>query len=186
MTSIPPAGSGFSGSVEFAPGFAPRPGITHALFDFDGTLSLIREGWPDIMVPMFVEMLPALPGETDADRRRLCLDDIMRLNGKQTIYQMIQLADRAASDAGFVATLNGGHVAVGDDRSGWSPRRRHTGFELDHTRLGGLPRSVSFCASLPHFLRTTNGGTNWSAVSSGIRRGYSNARSRIVVHMRGA
>ena len=23
----------------------------HALFDFDGTLSLIREGWPDVMVP---------------------------------------------------------------------------------------------------------------------------------------
>ena len=27
------------------------------VFDFDGTLSLIREGWPEIMVPMMVEVL---------------------------------------------------------------------------------------------------------------------------------
>jgi phosphoglycolate phosphatase len=90
----------FKGHVEFAAGFAPRPTLTHALFDFDGTLSLIREGWPEIMVPMFVEMLPPLAGETDEQRRRLCLDDIMRLNGKQTIYQMIQLAGRIQERGG--------------------------------------------------------------------------------------
>jgi phosphoglycolate phosphatase-like HAD superfamily hydrolase len=90
----------FQGFVELAPSFAPRPGITHVLFDFDGTLSLIREGWPDVMVPMFVEMLPLVPGETEADRRRLCFDDIMRLNGKQTIYQMIQLAERIKERGG--------------------------------------------------------------------------------------
>ena len=55
--------------MEFSSGFAPRPGISHVLFDFDGTLSLIRQGWPEIMVPMFVEMLPPLPGETEAARR---------------------------------------------------------------------------------------------------------------------
>jgi phosphoglycolate phosphatase-like HAD superfamily hydrolase len=84
----------FTGLVQFSPHSSPRPGITHVLFDFDGTLSLIRQGWPDVMVPMFVDFLPALPGETDAMRRRLCFEDIMRLNGKQTIYQMIQLAER--------------------------------------------------------------------------------------------
>lgn len=88
------AASAFIGRVEFTPAFAPRPQLSHVLFDFDGTLSLIREGWPDVMVPMFVELLPAVPGETAAARRQLCLDDIMRLNGKQTIYQMIQLAER--------------------------------------------------------------------------------------------
>ena len=30
---------------------------THALFDFDGTLSLIRSGWMGVMVPMMVEVL---------------------------------------------------------------------------------------------------------------------------------
>jgi phosphoglycolate phosphatase len=90
----------FAGKVEFSPSFAPRPAISHVLFDFDGTLSLIREGWPEVMVPMFVEMLPPAPGETEDDRRRLCYDDIMRLNGKQTIYQMIQLADRIQQRGG--------------------------------------------------------------------------------------
>jgi len=92
--------SDFAGLVEFSPGFRPRPKISHVLFDFDGTLSLIRQGWPEVMVPMFVEMLPPLPEETEAARRHLCYDDIMRLNGKQTIYQMMQLAERISERGG--------------------------------------------------------------------------------------
>ena len=90
----------FVGRVEFAPHFAPRPDISHVLFDFDGTLSLVRQGWPEVMVPMFVEMLPPLPGESEESRRQLCYDDIMRLNGKQTIYQMIQLSERIKERGG--------------------------------------------------------------------------------------
>ena len=90
----------FTGQVILRPTFAPRPGISHVLFDFDGTLSLIRQGWPEVMVPMFIEELPALPGETDADRGRLAFEDIMRLNGKQTIYQMMQLAARIRERGG--------------------------------------------------------------------------------------
>ena len=92
--------SGFTGHIEFTADFAPRPGISHVLFDFDGTLSLVREGWPEVMVPMFVEMLPKVSSETDEQRRQMCLDDIMRLNGKQTIYQMIQLAERIKERGG--------------------------------------------------------------------------------------
>jgi phosphoglycolate phosphatase-like HAD superfamily hydrolase len=90
----------FSGQVIIRPAFAPRPEISHVLFDFDGTLSLIRQGWPDVMVPMFTEVLPPLTGETEGDRRRLAFEDIMRLNGKQTIYQMIQLAERIRERGG--------------------------------------------------------------------------------------
>ena len=89
-----------SGRVELAPAFAPRPAVSHVLFDFDGTLSLLREGWPDVMVPMFAEMLPRRAGETDAAARQLLLDDVMRLNGKQTIYQMIQFAERVKEREG--------------------------------------------------------------------------------------
>jgi phosphoglycolate phosphatase-like HAD superfamily hydrolase len=96
MRSVPR----FQGLVQFSPGFAPRPEISHVLFDFDGTLSLIRQGWPEVMVPMFAEMLPPLPGETEEARRQLCEEDIMRLNGKQTIYQMIQLAERIRERGG--------------------------------------------------------------------------------------
>lgn len=87
-------------SVELPEALSPRPEISHVLFDFDGTLSLIRQGWPEVMVPMFVEALPRLPGESEDDLRQLVLDDIMRLNGKQTIYQMIQLAERVRERAG--------------------------------------------------------------------------------------
>jgi len=84
----------------FSPGFVPRPQISHVLLDFDGTLSLIREGWPEVMLPMFAEMLPALTGESEEARRLLLYEDIMRLNGKQTIYQMIQLAERIKDRGG--------------------------------------------------------------------------------------
>ena len=87
-------------SVELPLPLVPRPGLRHVLFDFDGTLSLIRQGWPEIMVPMFLEMLPSKIGETAEVARQLVFDDIMRLNGKQTIYQMIQLAERVRERGG--------------------------------------------------------------------------------------
>jgi phosphoglycolate phosphatase len=87
-------------SVELPRPLEPRPEIGHVLFDFDGTLSLIRQGWPEVMVPMFVEVLPRRPDESDEALREMVLDDIMRLNGKQTIYQMIQLADRIRERGG--------------------------------------------------------------------------------------
>jgi len=90
----------FHGLVEFSPGFAPRPGISHVLFDFDGTLSLIREGWVEVMMALFLEMLPPLPGETEPATRQMLHDDIMRQNGKQTIYQMIQFAERIKERGG--------------------------------------------------------------------------------------
>jgi phosphoglycolate phosphatase-like HAD superfamily hydrolase len=90
----------FSGEIVLRPSFAPRTEISHVLFDFDGTLSLIRQGWPDVMVPMFTEMLPPREGETEADRRRMAFEDIMHLNGKQTIYQMMQLCERIKERGG--------------------------------------------------------------------------------------
>jgi phosphoglycolate phosphatase len=72
-----------------------RPGVAfrHVLFDFDGTLSLIREGWPAVMVAMMTEeLLAAGAAERPEDISRRCYDFVMRLNGKQTVYQMIQLA----------------------------------------------------------------------------------------------
>lgn len=90
----------FSGYVEFAPGFAPRPQITHVLFDFDGTLSLVREGWPEVMLGMFVEMLPSRADDDPEAVRAMLFDDMMKLNGKQTIYQMMQLAERIKERGG--------------------------------------------------------------------------------------
>ncbi|MCK4282862.1 MAG: HAD family hydrolase [Candidatus Brocadiae bacterium] len=73
----------------------------HVLFDFDGTLSLIREGWPSIMVPMMVEILQATGTDESAERLHDCaFEFVMQLNGKQTIYQMIRLAEEVEGRGG--------------------------------------------------------------------------------------
>ncbi len=72
----------------------PRGRFRSVLFDFDGTLSLIREGWPGVMIPMMVRALRETgTAETDAELTSAVEDFVMRLNGRQTIYQMIQLAE---------------------------------------------------------------------------------------------
>lgn len=90
----------FKGIVEITPGFRARPEIKHVVFDFDGTLSIIREGWPAIMMGMFTEMLPARSGDTPEAVRQMLFDDMMKLNGKQTIYQMMQFAERVKERGG--------------------------------------------------------------------------------------
>ncbi len=72
-----------------------------ALFDFDGTLSLIRSGWMDVMVPMMVEILADLKtGETEEQLRAVIEDFVWRLTGKETIYQMIALAEAIEARGG--------------------------------------------------------------------------------------
>lgn len=104
QSAAPPASAtsrdGFAGLIEFAATFQPRPRISHVVFDFDGTLSLIREGWPVIMLGMFVEMLPSRPDDRAEAVREMLFDDMMKLNGKQTIYQMIQFAERVRERGG--------------------------------------------------------------------------------------
>lgn len=65
-----------------------------ALFDFDGTLSLIRAGWQHVMIPMMVNELRQTNTNEPVDELAAIVDDFVnRLTGKQTIFQMIQLAD---------------------------------------------------------------------------------------------
>jgi phosphoglycolate phosphatase-like HAD superfamily hydrolase len=74
------------------------------LFDFDGTLSLIRSGWMEVMVPMMVEILGELrSGEGEAELRAVVEDFIWRHTGRQTIYQMIALADEIQKRGGAPA-----------------------------------------------------------------------------------
>lgn len=83
-----------------------RPGASAsqarvALFDFDGTVSLIRSGWVEVMVPMMVEILAELnTGESDETLRTLVEEFVSRLTGEQTIYQMIELARQVEQRGG--------------------------------------------------------------------------------------
>jgi len=76
-----------------------RPGVTAqqakvVIFDFDGTLSIIRSGWMDVMVPLCVEQLDALDSSESAAQLRAVVEEfVWRLTGKETIYQMMALAD---------------------------------------------------------------------------------------------
>ena len=85
----------FSGLVEFSPGFAPRPQISHAVFDFDGTLSWLRHGWPDIMYRVFRGHFPIRAGESEAAVHELLIAEILSLNGKPSICQMERFAELA-------------------------------------------------------------------------------------------
>lgn len=79
----------------------PRAPVRAALFDFDGTLSLIREGWPEVMIPMMVEHLAQTPAAEARDLLAQRVEEfVMRQNGKQTIYQMIQLAEEVRQRGG--------------------------------------------------------------------------------------
>ena len=73
----------------------------HVLFDFDGTLSLVREGWPEVMVPLMVEALRETEtDESDEQLQTIANTFVMELNGKQTIYQMIRLVSEIEKRGG--------------------------------------------------------------------------------------
>ncbi len=72
-----------------------------AFFDFDGTLSLIRSGWVDVMVPMMVEILLDLKtGETEKELTTIVEEFVWKLTGKETIYQMMEFAEHVKKRGG--------------------------------------------------------------------------------------
>ncbi len=76
--------------------------IRHVVFDFDGTISLIRDGWQNVMVPMMVECLQTETNTTETQEalESLVVDFVDKLTGKQTIYQMIQLSEEIEKRGG--------------------------------------------------------------------------------------
>lgn len=72
------------------------------LFDFDGTLSLIREGWPRVMIGMMVEILRdlKLAKEPDEELWGLIERFVMALNGHPTVVQMARFAEEVAARGG--------------------------------------------------------------------------------------
>ena len=78
-----------------------RGKVRHAVLDFDGTISLIRDGWQNVMVPMMIDVLMETP--TNESRKQLestVVKFVDQLTGKQTIYQMIQLCEEIQKRGG--------------------------------------------------------------------------------------
>src|SRR5438034_8185801 len=97
MVSLPQ----FSGTVELRPTFSPRPQLSHVVFDFDGTLSWLRHGWPEIMAELFREHVKPLPAESENELHELLLEEILSLNGRPSIYQMERCAELARERGGI-------------------------------------------------------------------------------------
>jgi phosphoglycolate phosphatase-like HAD superfamily hydrolase len=72
----------------------PPPGRRSAvLFDFDGTLSLIRRGWQQVMIDYIVDRLAQATGSQPDSFREEVRVWVAHLTGKQTVYQMLRLAE---------------------------------------------------------------------------------------------
>jgi len=71
---------------------APRGRFRYGIFDFDGTISLLREGWEKIMAPVMIEAIcgdhPPTP-----EIERAVAEYIDRSTGIQTIFQMEHLVE---------------------------------------------------------------------------------------------
>jgi len=77
-----------SATLDFPTALRGRPDISHVIFDFDGTLSWLRHGWPTTMQELFREYYPAQAGEDENGIREFLLSGLLALNGRQSIYQM--------------------------------------------------------------------------------------------------
>ncbi|MBC8356921.1 MAG: HAD family hydrolase [Planctomycetes bacterium] len=88
-------------AIEIVNANHPQGPFRAAIFDFDGTLSLLRRNWQAVMIPMMVDILAETGTTESREHLHRCVDEfVMRLNGKQTIYQMIQLAEEVSKRGG--------------------------------------------------------------------------------------
>lgn len=78
-----------------------RGQFKHGLFDFDGTVSLLREGWQRIMAPVMTEMICGQTEPTPEIENEV-LEFIEESTGIQTILQMARLVEMVR-EHGFVS-----------------------------------------------------------------------------------
>jgi phosphoglycolate phosphatase-like HAD superfamily hydrolase len=70
-----------------------RGHVRVAIFDFDGTLSLLREGSTEIMHSLMLDTLMQTPQREDETTLRNFISDIIyQTAGQQTMYQMVRFA----------------------------------------------------------------------------------------------
>jgi phosphoglycolate phosphatase-like HAD superfamily hydrolase len=84
----------------------PAPGrLRFAVFDLDGTLSLLRAGWQRVMADLMVEALQATPqAEAEAELRTRIAEPVFGLAGRPTVVQMQWLVDEVRQRGGSPQT----------------------------------------------------------------------------------
>lgn len=113
-----------------------QPGMKVAarlvIWDFDGTVSLLRAGWAEIMSGLFLEKWRATvaPQAPDAEQARL-QQDLLRLNGHPPIHQMMDFADQVRRRGGTPESPEAYHQAFQERLS------RRIQERLEESRLQG-------------------------------------------------
>ena len=84
----------------------PAPGrLRFAVFDFDGTLSLLRTGWQGVMADLMVKALQATPrAEAEAQLRARITEPVFGLAGRPTLIQMQWLVEEVRQRGGTPQT----------------------------------------------------------------------------------
>ena len=84
----------------------PAPGrLRFAVFDGEGTLSLLRAGWQRVMADLMVEALQATPrAEGEAQLRAQTAEPVFGMAGRPTVLQMQWLVDEVTQRGGAPQT----------------------------------------------------------------------------------
>ncbi len=79
-----------------------RGHIRYAVFDMDGTLSLLRQGWQDVMVSAMLAELQQTPAhESKPELLRYVTELVTQTTGQTTSYQMVRLFDEVLKRGGM-------------------------------------------------------------------------------------
>ena len=86
--------------IELLPSFRPRPKVSHVVFDFDGTLSWIRHGWPEVMQSVMAPRFPLRENETVGDLRDYLFSTMYDFNGRPTAVYMEAMCEEIEKRGG--------------------------------------------------------------------------------------
>ncbi|MGV3533369.1 MAG: HAD family hydrolase [Chthoniobacteraceae bacterium] len=92
----------FVGEVMLARELPVRSGLTHVVFDFDGTLSWLRHGWPELMLSVFHRHLGNAPRFPAGGWDEPLGEIVWGMNGQPTLKQMTRFAAFAMEYGVFV------------------------------------------------------------------------------------
>ncbi|MBM4041570.1 MAG: HAD family hydrolase [Planctomycetes bacterium] len=123
--------------------------IHHALFDFDGTISILRQGWERVMVPLMVEMIAGSVGDPDGAIRHEVERYVDESTGIQTVLQMDWLVKAVAGHRGPDHALTAEeYKAIYNERL-----MRHIAERLARLESGQTPRDEMMLAGAEAFLQ---------------------------------
>ena len=116
----------------------PRPSARAVMFDFDGTVALVRAGWMPIMLDMMMETLGKL-GSNHAALRAEAEDYVARFTGMDTLHQMSAFAEH-------VRLLGGKPLPAAQYKADFIASLEHERTErLRAVRSGDRPATIYWC-----------------------------------------